>query len=224
MAAIHLDPAIQAAMTSMAFSAPRDVQAIDPQAFIDELDRQSEGVQAGSLARAEKMLITQAHALNAVFGSLARKAALGVDAEFGMDAAETLLRLALKAQSQCRATLETLVLVKNPPAVAFVKQANIANGPQQVNNGTPPDPGRARVPGNLSANQLLEARNGERLDTGPTGKASEAHSTVEAVGALNGSEDWPRQGGKRAERHETRHAINGGPPQHAEHTRAGQCS
>jgi hypothetical protein len=47
------------------------------------------------------------------------------------------MRLALKAQSQCRATLETLSAIKNPPVV-FARQANITNGPQQVNNGTLP--------------------------------------------------------------------------------------
>jgi hypothetical protein len=40
--------------------------------------------------------------------------------------------LALKAQSQCRATLETLTTIKSPP-VLFAKQENIAAGPEQVN-------------------------------------------------------------------------------------------
>ncbi len=31
--------------------------------------------------------------------------------------------------------LQTLFEMKHPQPVAFVKQANIANGPQQVNNG-----------------------------------------------------------------------------------------
>jgi hypothetical protein len=30
----------------------------------------------------------------------------------------------------CRLTVETLAEMKNPAAVAFVRQANIANGPQ----------------------------------------------------------------------------------------------
>jgi hypothetical protein len=53
------------------------------------------------------------------------------------DAFERYLRLALKAQNQCRATLETLAAIKNPPVV-FTKQANInhGNGNQQINNGT----------------------------------------------------------------------------------------
>jgi hypothetical protein len=37
-------------------------------------------------------------------------------------------RLALKAQSQCRATIETLAAIKNPPVVV-ARQANIAQGP-----------------------------------------------------------------------------------------------
>jgi hypothetical protein len=45
------------------------------------------------------------------------------------------MRLALRAQNQARATLETLSTVKNPPHPAtFVRQQNIAHGAQQVNN------------------------------------------------------------------------------------------
>ena len=40
------------------------------------------------------------------------------------------MRMALKAQNQCRMTLETLATIKNPPVV-FAKQANTAQGPQQ---------------------------------------------------------------------------------------------
>lgn len=46
-----------------------------------------------------------------------------------LNATDTYLRLALKAQAQCRATLQTLAEIKNPRPVAFVKQANIAHGP-----------------------------------------------------------------------------------------------
>jgi hypothetical protein len=51
-----------------------------------------------------------------------------------LDASERFMRLALKAQSQCRSTIESLAEIKNPSSVAFVKQANIAKGHQQVNN------------------------------------------------------------------------------------------
>jgi len=38
------------------------------------------------------------------------------------------MRLAFKAQSQARATIETSAEIKNPHQFAFVKQANIAGG------------------------------------------------------------------------------------------------
>lgn len=48
-----------------------------------------------------------------------------------VDQIDRFTRLALKAQGQCRATVETLAAIKNPPVV-FARQANIAHGPQQV--------------------------------------------------------------------------------------------
>ena len=103
---------------------------------------------------------------------------------------ETHFRLALKAQSQCRATLETLAVIKNPPNVAFVRQANIANGPQQVNNAPPPvgEGSRARKTENLQ-NKLLGAQNGERLDTGTASTAIGVDSHLETVGAIDRAED-----------------------------------
>ena len=77
---------------------------------------------------------------DAIFNELARRAALNM-AEYP-NATEIYLRLALKAQSQCRATLETLAAIKNPPIV-YARQANVTTGPQQVNNGMPV-PSRAR--------------------------------------------------------------------------------
>jgi hypothetical protein len=44
------------------------------------------------------------------------------------------MRLALKAQSNCRATAEALAAIQNPTTV-FAHQANVANAPQQINNG-----------------------------------------------------------------------------------------
>jgi hypothetical protein len=85
------------------------------------------------------MLTAQAHTLDAIFHRLAQKA---THSEY-LNELDANLRLALKAQSQCRTTLETLAAIKNPQPLAFVRQANIAHGPQQVNNdaaqsGEPP--------------------------------------------------------------------------------------
>jgi hypothetical protein len=86
----------------------------------------------------------QAHTLNAIFNDLARKAA---KSEY-INQMESHLRLALKAQGQCRATLETLAAIKNPQPVAFVRQANIAHGPQQVNNSGAEDRRAPESPAN----------------------------------------------------------------------------
>ena len=53
-----------------------------------------------------------------------------------LNATETYMRLALKAQTQCRSTLETLAEVKYPKAATFVRQQNVAYQ-QQINNGDP---------------------------------------------------------------------------------------
>jgi hypothetical protein len=75
-----------------------------------------------------------------------------------------ILRLALKAQSQCRATLETLAVIKNPPQLSFVRQANIGHA-VRVNNGPP----IAALPGagenENHPSKLLEAPHVERLDS-----------------------------------------------------------
>ena len=104
--------------------------------LVGALREQGEAVNRGDLTGAERMLCAQAVALNAVFSELARRAALNMGEHLG--AMETYMRLALKAQSQSRATVETLAAIKNPPVV-FARQANINNGgQQQVNNGSAP--------------------------------------------------------------------------------------
>ena len=97
------------------------------------------------------------------------------------------LTLALKAQAQCRATLEALAEIKNPRPVQFVKQANMTTGPQQVNNayaGTPLHGGIQSGAGNIQSeqNKLLEADHGNYLDTRAQGAAGRVNQTVDAVG------------------------------------------
>jgi hypothetical protein len=123
------------------------------------------------------LLMTQAHSLDSIFNELARRAALNMG-EY-LNATEHYLRLALKAQSQCRATLETLAAIKNPPMI-YAKQANIANGPQQVNNGT--SPARAGEKNAIEPNELLEQQHEQRLDTGAQGAAIGADSSMATVG------------------------------------------
>ena len=142
------------------------------------------------MRRPEAMLVAQAYSLQAIFVQLARKAS---QQEY-MKNYETFLRLALNAQSQCRTSLESLAMLKNP-GVVFAKQANIAHGPQQVNNGVAPpvaaDPPRA---GNSISerNELLEVSRGERMDTGAAGEAGGVDSDVAAVEASNRTKDRER--------------------------------
>jgi hypothetical protein len=138
------------------------------------------------LSRLEEMLATQAHALDGLFYSLVNRSRAN-SAEGYLQAAESYMKLGLRAQAQCRATAEAIAAIKNPAPVAFVRQANISAGPQQVNNGVPPptQPSRAEKTGN-KPNSLLEAINGERLDTRAPGTASEANQRLETVGTNHG--------------------------------------
>ena len=106
----------------------------DLQGIADGLGEQTVKVQDGDMRPIEGMLYRQAKTLETMFTSLARRAANND----GLKQFQVNLTLALKAQSQCRSTLEALAEIKNPRPVSFVKQANISNGPQQVNMTLPP--------------------------------------------------------------------------------------
>ena len=102
---------------------------IDLSDILDSLQQSSEQLQGDTpLSLAESILVPQAQSLNAIFCDMAIRA----NRQEYMANMDKLLKLALKAQSQCRATLETLANIKNPPIV-FAKQANIAHH-QQINN------------------------------------------------------------------------------------------
>ncbi|RJG09291.1 hypothetical protein D3879_22720 [Pseudomonas cavernicola] len=89
------------------------------------------------------------------------------------------MRMSLKAQNQCRATLQTLGELKTPKQIAFVRQANIGNQVQVNNNGS--KPARTRKT-KKAQNEVLEAEYGERLDTRATGTAGNADSAMATLG------------------------------------------
>lgn len=137
-------------------------------------------VQSGDLGAAESLLMSQAVALNAIFGEMARRSALNMG-EY-MDPTDRYMRLALKAQGQCRATLETLAAIKNPPVV-FARQANINHGgQQQVNNGSPAAPPTAATDApqgggdieSLEAPKLATACDPTQRTSSPSGVSSNA--------------------------------------------------
>lgn len=187
-------PKTQAQLMAAAASRPSTNAAAVMVAYTDQFGEQDFGALAdclaesvqeawsGDMRRAEAMLLSQAHALQSIFVSYARRA----QKQQYQKNLEGFLRLALKAQSQCRMTLETLGNLKNPPVV-FAKQANINNGgQQQVNNGTAPStpaPAAREETAKGQTNELLENDHGQRLDTrapGATGRDDPRLATVAA--------------------------------------------
>ena len=149
-------------------------------------------VKGGDLHTLEAMLIGQATALQTIFTSLARRA----QSQEYQKNLEAFLGLALKAQAQSRATISALVDLKYPRQATFVKQANIANGPQEVNNGgaagaEPEQYAQARTHAEKSApeqNKLLEAEHGQpgqRMDTRAAQAAERSYQAVETVEPVN---------------------------------------
>lgn len=127
-----LSPTIQSAVGIQAWG--KFAGEVDLAKLLDDLRTRVEKVQGGDMQPVEAMLMGQAMTLETIFTSLARRA---TSQEY-LKQFQAHLGLALKAQAQCRATLEALAEIKNPRPVAFVKQANISGGHQQVNNGVQP--------------------------------------------------------------------------------------
>lgn len=103
-----LRPTVQAALMLMDYN--KSFGDLSINTLVSDLGRQCELASIGDLSRAEAILTAQAHTLDAIFHSFARRAQR---AEY-INQLETNMRLALKAQSQCRSTLETLAAIKNP--------------------------------------------------------------------------------------------------------------
>lgn len=182
---LALRPSVNAAAVVSAYAKALGAQDSDIGALMDRLAEEVKDLWAGDMKRTEAMLYGQAHALQAIFMSLARQAH---SAEYVKNF-EVYLRMALKAQNQCRMTLETLATIKNPPVV-IARQANINHGgQQQVNNGVAAPAGGcppARAANSPAApTELLEQQHGQRMDPGASGKAGGIDSSVEAVGAVH---------------------------------------
>lgn len=143
-----------------------------------ELRRQTESVNKGDMTRAESMLLAQSHTLDAIFAKLVTQALLVKH----LDRMEPLMRMAFKAQNQCRATLQTLAELKAPKQIAFVKQANIGQNVQVNNddNGAI-KPTRTRK-SKKAQNELLETDHVQWMDTRATGATVGDDSELEAVG------------------------------------------
>ena len=141
------------------------------QSTMQVLEKTIAQIQSGDLSKIEEMYISQAVALEVMFTDLARRA----KAQEKLLQYETHMRFALKAQNQCRATLQALVQLKQPSNTTFVKQANIAQGHQQVNNLAEKNitPQNELLKGSYEELDARTATTPERVDT-----ALEAMETI----------------------------------------------
>ena len=181
---IVLSPSCQNAISIDAWG-KKFVGATDLADMVKDLREQIDKIKEGDMGSVEAMLYGQAMTLQTMFTSLVMLAA----SETGLKQYQAKLTFALKAQAQCRATLEALAEIKNPRPFQFVKQANMTTGPQQVNNayaGTQSHSGMKSGAGNIQSepNKLLEAEHGQWMDTGTqgaTGRGNQAVETVESI-------------------------------------------
>lgn len=174
---ITLSSHSSAAFVAEAYGTQPNVDLLELQ---EQLRQQCIKVKDGDLDRAGSMLISQAQSLDVIFNRLALDAHANLYRNGGLDHAERFLRLALKAQNQCRNTLATLVEIKSPRV--FAPQTNIAHGPQQVNNNPAPTLSVKQIENRQT--ELLEHDHGQRLDTATattTGRRHKALATVEAI-------------------------------------------
>ncbi len=190
-----LNPTLRAVINirSFAHASVANFEKVDLATLAKDLAAHSQKVREGDLGQAETMLAGQAYTLDSIFNALLNYAHVNLGKH--LEAAETYLRLAYRAQSQCRATLETLSFIKNPKSVAFIRQQNNAAGHQQVNNRA-----RARKKKKGNTNKLLEQNDGERLEQGAAPVTELDDPAMAALEKIDRAENAGRQSDRRAQR------------------------
>ena len=185
-----------------------DMKDVGMTAVVTELSKHVAATNSGDLTRAETMLMSQAQTLDVMFNEFGKR--VGVNLKAGnRDICEQYLRMALKAQAQCRTTIETLAEVKNPRSATFVKQQNVANQ-QQINNGVPapvsPAHGTEKT---IVSNELIEGQqHGERMDTGAAPAAGGGDPQIQTVAEVDRAKDADRQGNQQSKRVAARSKVD----------------
>jgi hypothetical protein len=175
MAEVAMQPLASHVITANLFT-EGTVGNVDLTESFQVMEDEIKKVQNGDLSALEATLTAQVITLDKIFIEMARRAAINMGQY--RDTVAVYMKLALKAQSQCRTTIQALAEIKNPQPVNIVKQANIANGPQQINNGAAqPD---SRVEKNQNQpNELLEVQHGsETLDSRATSETIRKDSAM----------------------------------------------
>ncbi len=167
----------------LAIAANIGAEELSVEAVAAVLRRQVDAViEDKSLVRGKAMLTAQAHTLDLLYNLLAQRgiaASLRNQSEQG----DVLLKFALRAQAQSRATWETLHALESPPVA---RQTNIAL--TQVNNGqiAPTSDGGAQ---NRRGKVLEQTTHGPDawLDRRAPAAAATSNSTLEAVDTSDGT-------------------------------------
>jgi hypothetical protein len=172
---IGLAPLFKAAVTSKAYAPAIGEQ--DLAAVLQRLGEVTSRVASGDTKDVESMLAAQALTLDSIF----HKLALQAERNIGQypKATDLYLRLALKAQNQCRATTETLANLKSPRQ--YISQTNVA-GAMQINI----DMETTHVDGRAQSQDAA------------------SNQTVDALGEIYGSQDARGKSCLQQERAETR--------------------
>ena len=179
---------------------------LDVHLLYDNIKASNKAVQEGNLKGLEAMLFGQAKALQSMFVNLARRA----NNQEYMKNLATYTNLALKAQSQSRATIQALVELKQPRQVIVTQQANITQGNQQVNNGVatqsefPDQYAHTRTHAGKNQNEpnkLKESNHDnnqtidnpeQRLDSRAPQSPISSHTTLETVAAVHRGKNTAR--------------------------------
>jgi hypothetical protein len=167
IARAFLDPTASAAALLSETIGIKDAE-LSAQELARELRRQCALIRAGDTSRLDDILLAQAHSLDVLFCALTARATHNMGHH--MDATEIYLKLALRAQSQSRATVEALAMIRNPqPTTVIARQANVSHGPQQVNNVSALYPGAARSAPTEQSGGPRELPANTRAQTAPVG-------------------------------------------------------
>ena len=180
---LQLSPIINNTVTLQAMAITIS-DKIDLNEAVEVMKEKSEKIIAGDLSELESTLTAQVVSLNAIYGTLALRSASNMGNS--LKCTEIYMRLALKAQAQCARTVEVLAAMKNPPIV-FAKQANIAHGHQQVNNGVQSATHAEKTIN--SSNELLNEADNAPLDTRRTLETGRVNQELAAVETINRSQD-----------------------------------
>lgn len=132
MARKLLQPTLKNAAAASAFTSKMmgsDLELPGIGDYADHVHAVTQKAAGGDLALVSQTLAAQAIALDSMFAEFARRAAMNMGDY--IDAAERYARLALKAQGNCRATLETLAKV-HQPREQTVRHVHVNEGGQAI--------------------------------------------------------------------------------------------